>query len=384
MRRPRRRPPRSAPPAARCSCRVILPSILPSVLAGAGLAFARAVGEFGSVVLISGNLPFKTEVASSWIYGLIQSDDLRGGQRRLRRARRDLAARAPRHRLGPPPLRRLGDGVKGSRWRLPLRFTVLGYLALLVVLPVSTVFYRAFQHGLGTAWDAITAPDALHALVAHAARGRHRRAAQHGLRRRRLAHPRPPPLPGRLAARCAGRHPARHLPRRHRPRRSSSSTARPAGSATGWPPTASRSSSRCPASSWPRRPCRCPTSSARSCRCCRRSAPSRSRRPAPSAPDRSRCSAASRCPTSGGAWPTASRSPPPACWASSARWPSSRAPSPARPQTLTLFISDSIDNLDPQSAYVGAVALCLSALIVLTVLTVTDRNRDAWHVKAAA
>ncbi len=56
--------------------RVTLPSLLPSVLAGAGLAFARAVGEFGSVVLISGNLPFKTEVASSWIFGLVQSDDI--------------------------------------------------------------------------------------------------------------------------------------------------------------------------------------------------------------------------------------------------------------------------------------------------------------------
>jgi sulfate/thiosulfate transport system permease protein len=56
--------------------RVTLPSLLPSVLAGAGLAFARAVGEFGSVVLISGNLPFKTEVASSWIFGLVQSDDV--------------------------------------------------------------------------------------------------------------------------------------------------------------------------------------------------------------------------------------------------------------------------------------------------------------------
>ena len=55
--------------------RVILPSILPAVLAGAGLAFARAVGEYGSVILISGNLPFKTEVASSWIFGLVQSDD---------------------------------------------------------------------------------------------------------------------------------------------------------------------------------------------------------------------------------------------------------------------------------------------------------------------
>ncbi len=53
-------------------------------------------------------------------------------------------------------------------------------------------------------------------------------------------------------------------------------------------------------------------------------------------------------------------------------------------QTLTLFISDSIDNLDPQSAYVGAVALCLAALAVLTALTLTDRGREAWHTRAAA
>ena len=56
--------------------RILLPAILPAVLAGAGLAFARAVGEFGSVVLISGNLPFKTEVASSYIYSLSQGGDL--------------------------------------------------------------------------------------------------------------------------------------------------------------------------------------------------------------------------------------------------------------------------------------------------------------------
>jgi len=50
------------------------------------------------------------------------------------------------------------------RWRLPLRFAVLGYITLLILLPVGTVFYRAFQHGLGAAWDAVTAPDAVHAL----------------------------------------------------------------------------------------------------------------------------------------------------------------------------------------------------------------------------
>jgi sulfate transport system permease protein len=57
--------------------RVILPSVLPAVLAGAGLAFARAVGEYGSIVLISGNLP-KTMVASSYIFNLAQSDDFQG------------------------------------------------------------------------------------------------------------------------------------------------------------------------------------------------------------------------------------------------------------------------------------------------------------------
>jgi sulfate/thiosulfate transport system permease protein len=56
--------------------RVVLPGVAPAMLAGAGLAFARAIGEFGSVVLISGNLPFKTEVASSWIYSLSQSGSL--------------------------------------------------------------------------------------------------------------------------------------------------------------------------------------------------------------------------------------------------------------------------------------------------------------------
>src|SRR3954454_15756050 len=44
--------------------RVILPALAPAIVSGAGLALGRALGEFGSVVLISGNLPFKTEVSS--------------------------------------------------------------------------------------------------------------------------------------------------------------------------------------------------------------------------------------------------------------------------------------------------------------------------------
>jgi sulfate transport system permease protein len=58
--------------------RVVLPNILPAVLSGVALAFARAVGEFGSVVLVSGNLPFKTEVASVYIFGRLESGDAAG------------------------------------------------------------------------------------------------------------------------------------------------------------------------------------------------------------------------------------------------------------------------------------------------------------------
>jgi sulfate transport system permease protein len=55
--------------------RIVLPALTPAVLSGAGLAFAHALGEFGAVVLISGNLPFKTQVASVVISGQVESGD---------------------------------------------------------------------------------------------------------------------------------------------------------------------------------------------------------------------------------------------------------------------------------------------------------------------
>jgi sulfate transport system permease protein len=53
--------------------RIILPAIRPAALTGASLAFARALGEFGSVVLIGGNLPH-TEIASQLIFDDVQND----------------------------------------------------------------------------------------------------------------------------------------------------------------------------------------------------------------------------------------------------------------------------------------------------------------------
>jgi sulfate transport system permease protein len=53
--------------------RIVLPSILPGILSGVAMAFARAVGEIGSIVIISGNRPFRTELASVWILNETQS-----------------------------------------------------------------------------------------------------------------------------------------------------------------------------------------------------------------------------------------------------------------------------------------------------------------------
>src|SRR5581483_4744850 len=57
---------------------VVLPNILPGILSGVTMAFARAVGEIGAIVIISGNLPYKTEVASVFVFNQIQSGNANG------------------------------------------------------------------------------------------------------------------------------------------------------------------------------------------------------------------------------------------------------------------------------------------------------------------
>jgi sulfate transport system permease protein len=52
--------------------RVVLPELLPALLSGGVLGFARALGEYGSVVLLSGNIPFSTQVASVYIFGEVE------------------------------------------------------------------------------------------------------------------------------------------------------------------------------------------------------------------------------------------------------------------------------------------------------------------------
>jgi sulfate transport system permease protein len=52
--------------------RIILPTLLPAILAGGGLAFARAIGEFGATILVAGNIPGRTTTLSLAIYNLVQ------------------------------------------------------------------------------------------------------------------------------------------------------------------------------------------------------------------------------------------------------------------------------------------------------------------------
>ncbi len=58
--------------------RVTFPSLLPSALTGFTLALARALGEYGSVIFIAGNLPMKTEIASLLIVNRLDENDVSG------------------------------------------------------------------------------------------------------------------------------------------------------------------------------------------------------------------------------------------------------------------------------------------------------------------
>jgi sulfate/thiosulfate transport system permease protein len=58
--------------------RVVLPNITPAIITGSLLSFARALGEFGSVVVVAGNIPGVTLTAPVYVYGQIESQNQRG------------------------------------------------------------------------------------------------------------------------------------------------------------------------------------------------------------------------------------------------------------------------------------------------------------------
>ena len=142
-----------------------MPDLFPALLTGFALAFARAIGEYGSVVFISGNMPMRTEIAPLLIITKLEQYDyagataiavvmlaisfvlLLGDQRPAaleRRGRREVAADdVPRSRTNAPPI----DRAALVRWMLIA--VALPFSALFLVLPLVAVFAEAFAKGVG-------------------------------------------------------------------------------------------------------------------------------------------------------------------------------------------------------------------------------------------
>ncbi len=60
-------------PEAKIFLRIMMPNSIPSIMAGAVLAFARALGEFGATIMLAGNIPGKTQTVSVAIYTAVQA-----------------------------------------------------------------------------------------------------------------------------------------------------------------------------------------------------------------------------------------------------------------------------------------------------------------------
>jgi sulfate transport system permease protein len=58
--------------------RVTLPTLWPAIVTGAGLSFSRALGEFGSVIMVAGNRPLETKTGPMYIFGEIESGNRHG------------------------------------------------------------------------------------------------------------------------------------------------------------------------------------------------------------------------------------------------------------------------------------------------------------------
>ena len=158
-------------------CRVIFPAVFPALLTGFTLAFARGLGEYGSVIFISGNMPMHTEITSLLIVSKLEQYDYAGAtaiasvmlvtsfallmvinglQARTRKIGGDTMSTSP----AASPVR--GGESAFVRWTLIC--VALLFLIIFLVLPLASVFVEAFAKGWQTYLDSIRDPDALSAI----------------------------------------------------------------------------------------------------------------------------------------------------------------------------------------------------------------------------
>ena len=153
---------------------VVLPALAPAVISGFALAFARAVGEYGSVIFIAGNMPFKSEIAPLVIITKLEQFDYAGAAGvglamlvasfaallvinlvQLRAARKGLTTGGLH---GEALRRRLTPGSLG------LVLAAVAWLAVVIATPLGAVFTEALRKGVDPALAALKDPDALSAI----------------------------------------------------------------------------------------------------------------------------------------------------------------------------------------------------------------------------
>ena len=138
---------------------MILPSLLPAIITGFALAFARGLGEYGSVVFVSGNMPFKTEIAPVLIVASLEEFDygeataiavvllidlvLDAGRSSISSNAGASAMAADVTSAAAPPRRRAQDDPPLVRWALIA--AALLVIGVLVVVPLVNVFYEALR-----------------------------------------------------------------------------------------------------------------------------------------------------------------------------------------------------------------------------------------------
>ena len=139
--------------------RIILPNLTPAIFAGAALAFARAIGEFGSLVLLSGNIPSRPRSPRSSSSARSRAgNDGRGGGLGVLLAvsvcvliAHQLSwagGRAAMTQLEPVANKNIASGGRGTR--SGLRTLALGYLACAADHPGGwMIVFQAFEHGAG-------------------------------------------------------------------------------------------------------------------------------------------------------------------------------------------------------------------------------------------
>ncbi len=159
--------------------RVLLPNLLPPVLTGVTLAFARALGEYGSIVFISGNLPMRTEIAPLLVVAKLEQFDEAGATaialvllvasfllvlaanalQRWTRVRVGASAMAASRGFRAAPT--LAERPAARR---ALLLGASFVLFVLVLLPLLSVFAEALRNGPAAYAAAIAAPDARAAI----------------------------------------------------------------------------------------------------------------------------------------------------------------------------------------------------------------------------